>query len=49
MKIAKHIIGFVGGFVIGALGALVLVDKEFDKEPKVVGSIDDTWYEELPF
>lgn len=55
MKITKHVVEFVGGFAIGALGALALagfqtlVNKAFDKEPKVVGSIDELWQDELPF
>lgn len=55
MKIAKHIVEFVGGFAIGAVGALVLagfqtlVNKAFDKEPEIVESIDKLWENELPF
>lgn len=42
MKIAKHIVEFVGGFAIGAVGALVLagfqtlVNKAFDREPDCI-------------
>jgi hypothetical protein len=57
MKITKHIVEFVGGFAIGALGALALagfqtlVNKAFDKEkkPRVVETIDELWQDELPF
>jgi hypothetical protein len=57
MKIAKHVVEFVGGFAIGALGALALagfqtlVNKAFDEEkkPRVVESIDELWQDELPF
>lgn len=57
MKIAKHVVEFVGGFAIGALGALALagfqtlVNKAFDKEekPKIVANIDELWQNELPF
>lgn len=54
-KVLKNIVEFVGGFAIGALGALALtgfqtlVNKAFDKEPKVVRCIDESWQEELPF
>lgn len=42
MKIAKHVVEFVGGLAIGALGALALagfqtlVNKAFDKEPDCI-------------
>jgi hypothetical protein len=42
MKIAKHVVEFVGGFAIGALGMLALagfqtlVNKAFDKEPDCI-------------
>ena len=42
MKIAKHVVEFVGGFAIGALGALALagfqtlVNKAFDEEPDCI-------------
>lgn len=57
MKIAKHVVEFVGGFAIGALGALALagfqtlVNNAFseEKKPKVVENIDELWYDELPF
>jgi hypothetical protein len=56
-KVLKNIVEFVGGFAIGAAGALVLagfqtlVNKAFDEEkkPKVVESIDELWQDELPF
>jgi hypothetical protein len=54
-KIGKSVVEFVGGFAIGMLGALALagfqtlVNKAFDKEPKVVENIDELWQGELPF
>ena len=55
MKLKKHIVEFVGGFVIGALGTLALagvqtlINKAFDKEPDCVRDIDYAYQEELPF
>jgi hypothetical protein len=54
-KVLKNIVEFVGGFAIGFASTLALagfqtlVNKAFDKEPKVVESIDELWQDELPF
>lgn len=42
MKIAKHVVEFVGGFAIGvaaaiaAVGFQMLINKAFDKEPRCI-------------
>jgi hypothetical protein len=54
-NIVRGIVEFVGGFAIGYASVLalqgfqMLVNKAFDKEPKVVETIDELWQDELPF